>query len=421
MRPLKLTLLLIMSLFLTACAAAVRSQSATATALQAQTQVAYVVQTQMAAYTPSPTATRSTSTRTSTSSPTITPTPTITRTSTPTPLPYVLRGTPISWYPLERIATHTENISPDNIDRLQELARWQVDGVGLPSVVFSPDGSQLAFSNQDGDIFLLETAEGSEVTSFVRLNDYFAARLVFSPDGGMLAGIMFKHGYTPAQDVTVLRWWNVEDGEVIHSVWQPLGTTLTDLAFAPDDYSILASDNHGFLYGWRILDTQLTLEAEMGGSHIAVLPDGKTLLTMNSEGVTLWDYYSREMVSQFQPGGIHQLVSMALSSDGSLLATGTTLAGGRALIYIWRVSDGELLHTLEAHTGQVTSLAFSADNRLLVSGGFVLDDNTLRFWNVATGNLIQSWPGSSEVFFSPDGKLMGRVQGGQISWWGVRP
>ena len=72
---------------------------------------------------------------------------------------------------------------------------------------------------------------------------------------------------------------------------------------------------------------------------------------------------------------------------------------------------GMSLRTLEGHSGEVFSVAFSSDGKKLASGS---KDNTVRLWDTETGTFIgapferhRDWVYS--VAFSPDGKILASV------------
>jgi WD40 repeat protein len=81
-------------------------------------------------------------------------------------------------------------------------------------------------------------------------------------------------------------------------------------------------------------------------------------------------------------------LAVAFSPDGTTLASAgesTQPAFVGKTLRLWRVSDGALLFTLQAHSKAVTAVAFSPDGTKLVSGS---DDGTLRLFSVADGRLL---------------------------------
>jgi len=73
-------------------------------------------------------------------------------------------------------------------------------------------------------------------------------------------------------------------------------------------------------------------------------------------------------------GHTDDVTSVAFSPDGQILASGST----DETIRLWNVNTGELLETIEGHTDDVTSIAFSPDGQILASGS---TDETIRLWN----------------------------------------
>lgn len=105
-----------------------------------------------------------------------------------------------------------------------------------------------------------------------------------------------------------------------------------------------------------------------------------------------------------------QIDSLVYSPDGKMLAS----AGGDGVIKFWDPNTGKELASLKGHTGGVSSLAFSPDGKMLASGSF---DKTIRLWNLrqgrdkATNSPILTLTDHKDkvlgVAFSPDGKLLG--------------
>ena len=100
------------------------------------------------------------------------------------------------------------------------------------------------------------------------------------------------------------------------------------------------------------------------------------------------------------------VTSLAYSADGSILAT----VGGASLQYrpgdvkLWDTSNGKLIASLEGHSSNVWSVAFSPDGKTLVSSGY---DGKVILWSVdekksiATLEKHKGW--CRAVAFHPEG------------------
>ena len=119
-------------------------------------------------------------------------------------------------------------------------------------------------------------------------------------------------------------------------------------------------------------------------------------------------------------GHTNGVESVAFSPDGKTLASGSL----DDTIRLWNVATGQLVgKPLIARSLGVNSVAFSPDGKTLASGG---DDGTIRLWNPTTGRPVGSplTAGQADlvksVAFSPDGKLLASGgEDGTVRLWNV--
>ncbi len=95
--------------------------------------------------------------------------------------------------------------------------------------------------------------------------------------------------------------------------------------------------------------------------------------------------------------------SVAFSPDGKILASGSF----DGTVRLWEVPSGRLFHVLTGHTNSVHSVSFSPDGQTLASGGW---ESTIRLWEPSSGRLNRTLTSPSGVvgsaIFSPDGRIL---------------
>ncbi|MBO3462317.1 serine/threonine protein kinase [Aetokthonos hydrillicola Thurmond2011] len=97
------------------------------------------------------------------------------------------------------------------------------------------------------------------------------------------------------------------------------------------------------------------------------------------------------------------VTSIAISPDSKILASGSW----DNTIKLWNLATGEQIRTLQGHSDPVISIAISPDGDTLASGS---RDNTIKLWNLATGEQIRTLEGHSDlirsVAISPDSRTL---------------
>lgn len=212
--------------------------------------------------------------------------------------------------------------------------------------------------------------------------------VMFTPDGKRLISI---------GDSTI-RMWNVETGEIAHTIHAE--DPLTGGILAPDSkmmavvgglYRAFEESEEPPIYLFNLESGAKLAQLKGASGHLAFSPDGNWLAGTDEATITLWNL----------PGAMERF-----STSGSQASSG------------WIAPA----FTLEGHTEMITGIAFSPDGKRLVSVAY---DGTLRLWELpqdlqTSGDLsdlksmeTKKHPhGIQCVAYSPDGKYL--VSGGMI-------
>jgi WD40 repeat protein len=282
-------------------------------------------------------------------------------------------------------------------------------GSGWPhvsSLAFSPDGKILAGGG--ANIRLWDATTGVLLRAFGGDTQYVSA-VAFSPDGTTLASGGDSDDFL-VHDFTV-RLWDPATGAQLRAL-EGHTDGVSSLVFSPDGKMLASVNEDDGVKLWDV-PTGAQLRTLTGGAaEVAFGPDSKKLVTAGgttNHTVKLWDAATGALLRTLATG-TDRIRAIAFSADGRLLASGGSSDPYKVrngIIRLWDATTGEPLHTRAGHVSSINSVAFSKDGSLLATAG---DNKTIGLWDAATGTLRRKLNGHtgdvSSVAFSPDGRLL---------------
>jgi hypothetical protein len=286
------------------------------------------------------------------------------------------------------------------------------------SVVFTPDGRDLVFSDASSTVG--ETGvSGGQSASFN--GDPYACCAVVSPDGRTVAAI---------DGGSQVDLWNAATRASKGSL-QAAGADLEAIAYSPDGRRLAGPGRYGNIYLW---DTATGAQRVLAGpglvpgevQAVAFSPDDTTIAVGDSDGdITLWNAATGALrgtvtdpgQARFgQPSGATGVVSLSFARHGSLLAA----ADGNGNLYLWDTGGRSLVATLSGND-PVTAAALNPAGTL-VAGGTSGGETYL--WDVATQQQVavlgDKGGGSVDVLtFGPDGSQLAIGGKSAIALWRI--
>lgn len=277
--------------------------------------------------------------------------------------------------------------------------------IGRPA--WTPDGSTLATSSNDGEVRLWNTNTGECIRVFLSDHTSAADDVAIDPAGRTLAS------WSRPGTVHV---WDISTGSLLHTIQagNPLGRRGL-LAFNPRGGTLAIPGSP-----LRILDVASGEVSSTIDEHAFVTAfhhDGNMLAVSSREGethvVSLWLLKEHRVLHRLtHPSTVY---GVAFEPTGSLVVT----ACEDHVVRLWDPITGALLRTLEGHTGIVDWAEFSSDGRLLASKS---DDNTVRVWRCDTWTTVAAWRERKAqrhlqhgLVFHPSQPLLATIGSGRVA------
>lgn len=280
----------------------------------------------------------------------------------------------------------------------------------VSSVSFSPKSNTIVSASQDGSIKLWNF-DGKEIQNFIGKGKD-AILTSISPDGTTIATVN-REGK--------IKVWK-RNGQEIQTFQHPLQSPnwVTTLSFSPNGKIIASADNNlnSTVKLWNLQgkDTR-GLKHDWGVSSLSFSSNSQMLASVEElSKVKIWDLNNGKQVDSFEEFGV---TGATFSPDGGGI---TTFGSNVGNIKFWHSFNGrmDVKTTLIGHSSTINDVSFSPnDSNMLVS---ISSDKTVKLWNLKGIKPPRFRPinGSvGDISISPNDQIIATTAGSTIKLWNL--
>ncbi|KRX10889.1 WD40-repeat-containing domain [Pseudocohnilembus persalinus] len=226
------------------------------------------------------------------------------------------------------------------------------------------DGKIRLFSTESGKlIWQIDNAHKGGVTSIC-----MAKNLKFFVSGGQEGEV---------------RVWEMKSREMVSHLKEHT-SKVTKVRLTKDEMHIISASKDRALLVWDLkLEKRVSAHIQrMGGINSFDVVSGSNIVvtTGQDQKITFWDLSQPNPLrsfntSQKQQSVQDEVMDLSISHDGKYFVTG----GTEEVVKVWDIQSGQIVGKGQGHSGPINSVAFSYDDRQIVSGG---RDGNIFLWNV---------------------------------------
>lgn len=215
---------------------------------------------------------------------------------------------------------------------------------------------------------------------------------------------------------------------------------ITDVSIHPGGRE-LAATTGSIIHIWDLATAKqkLSFDPKVTIKSLFYEPDGKSLITSNSDGtVGFWNTKTGEKIKSFKKGGT-PIKDVIISSDGSMMAA----SGSDDEVMLWDLKTGNRLHNFSTtkvewdknigpinarhnEEDKLNAIAFSYDGQFLAGA---CSDSIIYIWDIPNRKLVRTlreWHAdfitqSTSLAFTKDGKFLAAgEEDGVIGLWDIQ-
>ncbi|ETO34415.1 WD-40 repeat protein [Reticulomyxa filosa] len=257
-------------------------------------------------------------------------------------------------------------------------------------VQFSQDGTKIASSTYNANIYIWDTSSGKQV-HLLQGHTSWIMHLQFSPDNCKLVSC--------SGDNTA-RLWDVVSGKQLQ-LFEGHSEGVHRVKFSPDGSKIVSCSTDNTIRLWDVSSGKqlLLLEGHSDAvKEVYFSPDGSKIVSCSMDRTArLWDALSGKQIQTLEDG--ENISALQFSSDGSKI-----ISIMENTIRMWDASSGRRIQILEGHFSTVCDVKFSPDSKTIVSCS---QDRTVRLWGSVDNKINVAEPDEFKCIWQAGAQICG--------------
>lgn len=232
--------------------------------------------------------------------------------------------------------------------------------------------------------------------------------LAFSPNGRTV----ISGGGT---NEPFLKFWSIDNGHEVDTLRSQSSAILT-LAVSPNGKTLISSGEDADIHFWVWPEAESKVTYFDHYSYVldlVVTPDSQLVVTGALDGIRVWTLEPPRFLYQLEDFGT-PAHALAMHPNGFLVASGDN----KGVVRFWNLRDKSVISKFKAHSQTISGLAITLDQKRLITASH---DGTIKVWDLATGDLLDTWIGHKgpiySIALSPNGQVLASAGTDGVRLW----